>query len=494
MLFNSGRFLLFFPIVILLYYAIPKRYRHIWLLIASYVFYMNWSRRYALLLLFSTAATYLCGLGISYAYTSGKEKTAKYVLILDLLINLGILFVFKYFNFAFESLDSILSMLGFSSDSLPRIRVHLPVGISFYTFQALGYTIDVYRRDIDAERDFFRYALFVSFFPQLVAGPIERSKNLLVQLRESKPFSFERARDGVMLMLWGYFIKVVLADRAAIIVDTVFGDIVKYNGYYLVVASILFAFQIYGDFAGYSIIAQGASRIIGIELMDNFNSPYLATSVANFWRRWHISLSQWFRDYLYFPLGGSKKGEIRRYSNLLIVFTVSGLWHGANWTYVIWGALNGLFQIIGIFLKKPFDLLYHFLHVNKKGITYRICQSLITFILIDLTWIFFRASTLEQSIQILKSIAQADNLQIFFDGSLFHLGVSAPGFILLLLSLILLMIVDICHDHGIVLRQKIQAQDFMFRAIVVSISALLILTLGIWGSGYSEAGFIYFQF
>ena len=494
MLFNSGVFMLFLPLVLLIYYSLPAKHRHIWLLIASYIFYMNWSRRYALLLLFSTLATYLCGLGISYAQQRSRPRLARGVLVLDLLINLGILFVFKYFNFAFESLGTVFTAIGLSADALPHIRVHLPVGISFYTFQALGYTIDVYRGDIHAEKDFCRYALFVSFFPQLVAGPIERSRNLLVQLRETKPFSLNRARDGILLMLWGYFLKLVLADRAAIVVNTVWGNISEYGGFYLIVASILFAFQIYCDFAGYSIIAQGVAKIFGIQLMDNFNAPYLATSVADFWRRWHISLSYWFRDYLYFPLGGNRKGFTRRCLNLLIVFGVSGLWHGANWTYVIWGLLNGAFQIIGMFTKTLSLKIRSLLRIPSNCITRKLFHRLITFILIDLTWIFFRSTTLSESLQILKSILHANNPEILFDGSLFQLGISAPSFILLILSILLLMAVDICREHGVILRQKIQTQDFWFRAMAIAFSALFILIFGIWGSGYSESGFIYFQF
>lgn len=259
-----------------------------------------------------------CGLGIS------------------ITSNLMILFFFKYFDFVISNINSILYTLNIEIFE-PAFDVILPVGISFYIFQAIGYIIDVYRGEIRAEKNFFKYALFVSFFPQLVAGPIERSKNLLHQIDVPQKFSFERMREGLLVMLWGYFLKIVIADRIAIFVDKVYGNYMLYEGIYLSVASILFAFQIYCDFAGYSIIAIGVAKILGFQLMENFNAPYLAQSVSDFWRRWHISLSSWFRDYVYIPLGGNRRGKGKRYVNLLVVFIISGLWHGANWNFVVWG-------------------------------------------------------------------------------------------------------------------------------------------------------------
>lgn len=331
MLFNSGKFLIFFPIVTLIYFILPKKIRQYWLLIASWYFYMCWNAGYIVLILYSTVITYISGLLIE------KNKLKKkFIVAGSFILNLAVLFYFKYFNFGLGMLTKLLAYIHVSVN-VPQFDVILPVGISFFTFQALSYTVDVYRGDIYAEKNFFKYALFVSFFPQLVAGPIERSKNLLKQISEPKTFDYDRTRDGILLMLWGYFLKMVLADRIAIFVDTVYGDVSVYSGYYIALATILFAFQIYCDFAGYSIIAMGTARIIGIQLMDNFESPYFATSVAEFWRRWHISLTSWFRDYLYIPLGGNKKGKIRKYANEMIVFLASGLWHGASVSFVIWG-------------------------------------------------------------------------------------------------------------------------------------------------------------
>ena len=307
MVFNSFSFLIFFPIVLALYFLLPQKIKSFWLLIASYYFYMSWNIKYALLIFLSTVVTYLSGLLIEKVKQKTCEekrkiKLKKFVVAASFIINLGILFYFKYFNFAIDLITKVFAQIHIQVN-VPVFDIILPVGISFYTFQALSYTMDVYRDDIFAEKNFFKYALFVSFFPQLVAGPIERSKNLLKQLAKPKGFNFEKARDGLLLMIWGYFLKVVVADRIAIFVDTVYGDYITYNGWYIAIATILFGVQIYCDFFGYSTIAMGTAEMLGIDLMENFNAPYLSVSVAEFWRNWHISLTSWFKDYLYIPLG-----------------------------------------------------------------------------------------------------------------------------------------------------------------------------------------------
>lgn len=309
MLFNSIQFLVFLPVVLIIYYILPDKIKYIWLLASSYYFYMCWNIQYALLILFSTAVTYFCAILLEKFKSMKYDKKTlilrkKICVALSCILNLGVLFFFKYFDFAFENLNRILVYVFNFQFSKPQFDVLLPVGISFYTFQAIGYTIDVYRGQIYAEKNFFRYALFVSFFPQLVAGPIERSKNLLKQLAVPAKLEFDNLRDGLLLMLWGFFLKVVLADRIAIFVDTVYGGIEQYVGYYFIVATLLFAIQIYCDFSGYSVIAMGAAKMLGINLMINFDAPYLSKTTSEFWRRWHISLSSWFKDYLYIPLGG----------------------------------------------------------------------------------------------------------------------------------------------------------------------------------------------
>ena len=351
LLFNSGKYIVFLPVVVLMYYVLPVKAKKYWLLAASYYFYMCWNAKYALLMLASTLITWLSGLGLERVKAGAyaprqRERLKKWIVALSFVSNLGILFFFKYFNFTVDLLQSVLSHLHIQLN-MPTFDVILPVGISFYTFQALGYTMDVYRGEIPAERDFFSYALFVSFFPQLVAGPIERSGNLLGQLAVPHKFSFDNLREGLLIILWGFFLKLVIADRLALYIDTVYGARYLYPGAYLALAAVLFAIQIYCDFYGYSTIAMGSAKLLGINLMENFKSPFLSTTVAEFWRNWHVSLTSWFKDYLYIPLGGSRKGKFRKQLNRMIVFLVSGLWHGASMSYVVWGGLNGVYQVIG---------------------------------------------------------------------------------------------------------------------------------------------------
>lgn len=351
MVFNSIDFLIFFPIVLMVYFIIPQKIRYIWLLVTSYYFYMCWNAKYALLMLFSTVATYISGLLIERIkqgrYDARKKIFLKKSVVAGcFIINLAILFWFKYVNFFIDIVVKGFSLFRIDVTP-PAFDIILPVGISFYTFQALSYTMDVYRGEIYAEKNILRYALFVSFFPQLVAGPIERSKNLLTQLSVPRKVNFNDFVEGFLLILWGLFLKIVIADRTAVFVDKVYAEYNTYTGCFLIVATVLFAVQIYCDFYGYSTIAVGTAKMLGVQLMENFDAPYLSTSVAEFWRRWHISLTSWFKDYLYIPLGGSRKGKLRKYINKMIVFLVSGLWHGAQFSYVFWGGLNGFYQILG---------------------------------------------------------------------------------------------------------------------------------------------------
>ena len=495
MLFNSYGFLVFFPIVVVIYFLLPKRISYLWLLAASYYFYMGWNAKYALLLLVSTTITYVSGMLIQWLNDRHPDKICakKWVVAGSFISNLAILFFFKYFNFTIESMNTMLRYI-----DLPTINtsldVLLPVGISFYTFQALGYTVDVYRGEIRAERNFFRYALFVSFFPQLVAGPIERSKNLLNQLRNPKSFSYERMCDGLMMMIWGYFLKLVIADRIAIFVDNMYGNVGVYDGRYLLLASVLFAVQIYCDFAGYSTIAIGAAEVMGFQLMDNFNSPYLSQSVAEFWRRWHISLSSWFKDYLYIPLGGNRKGKVRKYINIMIVFLVSGLWHGANWSYVVWGGLNGIYQVVGAIFTPVRNRIKEKLHLKKSPLPLVIIYMIVTFILVDFTWIFFRADNVQHAFAVIDSIFNMNNQVLLENGTLYDLGLSRPNFIVLGVSLVILLAADICKYRGIKVRSVILNLNIVIRWAVIIAGILGILVFGIWGSGYSATNFIYFQF
>ena len=498
MLFNSIDFLIFFPVVVLIYFIIPDRIKYIWLLAASYYFYMGWNAKYALLLLFSTAVTYLSGIAMDAVgrKTESSEKRIKYrklVVALSFILNLGILFVFKYLDFASDLLAFIISKAGLSV-TIPRFDILLPVGISFYTFQALSYTMDVYRGEIYAERNILRYALYVSFFPQLVAGPIERSKNLLKQLAVPTRFDHARALDGLYLMLWGYFLKIVLADRIAVVVSAVYDGYEIYPGWYLVVGTVLFAFQVYCDFAGYSTIAIGAAKILGIDLMENFNAPYTSMSIAELWRRWHISLTTWFRDYVYFPLGGSRKGRLRKDINIMIVFLVSGLWHGAGMHYVAWGGINGLYQVIGERLKPIREKTAVLLHVKTDVLSFRLYKVLVTFLLTLFSDIFFRANDMAAAGTIIASIFTTHNPWILFDGSLYKLGLGAAEFRFMLICIGVLIFADIMKRMGISIRKIIGEQGYVFRVLFFVFAVTFLLTFGVWGPGYDANNFIYFQF
>lgn len=496
MLFNSIEFIAFFPIVTILYYVIPSRARYLWLLGASYYFYMGWNAQYAVLLMSVTLVTYCSGLIIGrYNQHRGSNSVRyrKIALTGSCFVTLFVLFIFKYLGFARDIIVMGSKIMGLSIN-LPMHDFVLPVGISFYTFQALSYVIDVYRKDINPESNFLKYALYVSFFPQLVAGPIERSKNLLEQIKKSATFNYELARDGFLLMLWGYFLKIVLADRIAIVVDTVYNDWEKYPGYYLIVASILFAIQIYCDFAGYSTIAIGAAKILGFNLMENFDAPYTAMSVSEFWKRWHISLTSWFRDYVYIPLGGNKKGTVRTYLNRMLVFLISGLWHGASLHYVAWGGINGLFQTVGEVLH-PFRVrIINALQLNPKSYGFRLYKVVITFVLVDFTWVFFRADSIQTALRITQSMLFANNPWVLFDGSLYNLGIDDKNFRLMMVCVVFLCIVDIYKRCGVCIREVLARQDYLFRWIVIAVAIVFVLTFGIWGPEYNANNFIYFQF
>lgn len=494
MVFNSYIFLLFFPIVVVVYHFIPDKIRPLWLLAASYYFYMSWNVKYAALILISTVVTYFTGRFIEkYRERNASAAFLRALLAGCLSVNLGILFFFKYFTFFFRSIEKLFSAMGIAM-TVPAFDVVLPVGISFYTFQALGYCIDVYKGEIRAERSFLQYALFVSFFPQLVAGPIERSGNLLNQLRTFKPVSYEHLRDGVFLMLWGYFQKIVVADRIAVYVDSVYDDPAAYPGVYLIIATILFAFQIYCDFGGYSNIAKGAAEILGIELMNNFASPYLSLSCGEFWKRWHISLSSWFRDYVYIPMGGNRKGRLRKYLNVMIVFGLSGLWHGANWTYVIWGLLNGFFQVLGDLTRPLKRALNRVTGSSGDHLAGKIAKILFTFLLIDFAWVFFRAGSVANAVTVIRSMFTVFNPWVLFDDSLFLCGLTCKESEVLILSLLLLIGVDIANYNGVTVRRRILKQDYWFRTTVFAVSVCAILIFGIWGTGYESDAFLYFQF
>lgn len=429
--------------------------------------------------------------------TEWNERTKitckKMVIALGILFNFGGLFYFKYTNFAIGIINRGMHMLGMES-GISTIDIVLPVGISFFTFQTVGYTIDVYRNEIEAERNFGRYALFVSFFPQLVAGPIERSKNLLGQLKTIKPFSVTRAEDGLLTIAYGLFLKIVIADNISKIIDPVFGDVSAYTGMELLMASVLFAFQIYCDFNGYTQMAIGSAKILGYRLNENFEAPYLALSVKEFWRRWHISLTSWFRDYLYIPLGGSRKGKIRKQINTIIVYLCSGLWHGAAWHYVIWGGLNGLLSVGEDVSRPARRRCVERLHIDENRTVYKIFQCLLTFLLVDITWVLFRANSVGQGMYIVETAVKNFRLEWFLSVGFENMFASSKMMFIIFFSLIILFWVDFCKMKGINLKNVIFRQQIVFRWIFYWLFFLIILYWGAYGQGYEQKQFIYFQF
>jgi D-alanyl-lipoteichoic acid acyltransferase DltB (MBOAT superfamily) len=496
MLFNSYHFLAFFPIVVLLYFAIPHRFRYLWLLAASYYFYMAWNPKYALLLTTSIVITWLSGLLIHWSNKQGRILQKKLWVAMSFILNFGILFFFKYFRFAVLNINLVLGRFAISPLQ-PGFDVLLPVGISFYTFQALSYTMDVYRGEIRAEKNFFKYALFVSFFPQLVAGPIERSKNLLTQINDVHRFDFRRAKDGLLFMLWGYFQKMVIADRAALLVNNVFTNWQNYYGFEIIVASVFFAFQIYCDFAGYSSIAIGAAEIMGFRLMENFREPYFAVSIKDFWRRWHISLSTWFRDYLYIPLKGNRCSRLHRYFNIMLTFLASGAWHGASWNFIFWGGLHGAYQVVGDILKPITGRIIRFLRINTQAESWRLFQIIRTFILVDIGWIFFRSAGFKNALHVGWHIVK-DGLHpwIFFDGTLYKLGLNMIEFHTALGAIVLLLGVDFFrwrHPEAKI-RAIIARQNLAFKYAFYIVAILVVLIFGMYGPEYRAQDFIYFQF
>lgn len=499
MQFNSLRFMAFFPAALAVYFIVPRKLRMPWLLAASYFFYMSWNPKYVVLIGFSTVATWLCGLLLERAERGRFMLSKKMLAALCLAANLAVLGFFKYGNFALETLDALAHVTGFSGgDVRTRLPFLLPVGISFYTFQALGYIIDVYRGEVRAEKNFFRYALFVSFFPQLVAGPIERSKNLLEQMRGMETLRLwdgRRAASGAVLMAWGFFMKMVIADRAAVLVDNVFGNYRMYGSTELILAAVLFAVQIYCDFGSYSMIAMGAAKMMGFTLMENFNTPYLARSVQDFWSRWHVSLSGWFKDYLYIPLGGSRRGRGRKALNKLAVFLVSGLWHGANWTFVAWGGFHGLVQVAADFWAPCGGALAERFSVKTDCFSWKLLKTVTTFALVDIGWVFFRSDSIADALRFFQRIFIRPTPWLLFNGGIFTLGLDRVEMNILFFAVLLLFLVDLVrYKRGRTLDAFLWEQNLWFQWFAVTGLILLIFVFGEYGPAFDPKQFIYFQF
>ena len=478
MVFQTFEYFVFLAVVMAGYFLLPHGMRWALLLAGSYFFYMRWNAAYALLMLLSTAVTYACGLGVAKVRTARGKKLC---VAASLALNLGILFFFKYYGLVAGTLNGIPGV------SLPQLNVLLPVGISFYIFQALGYTIDVYRGDIQPVRHFGKYALFVSFFPQLVAGPIERSGNLIRQFDEIHRPDFESMRRGAVMILLGLIKKLVVADRLAVLVDKVYGNAAAFGAPAIIVATVCFAFQIYCDFSGYSDIAIGSASLLGFRLMKNFERPYFSRSIGEFWRRWHISLSSWFRDYLYFPLGGSRVKTLRWAFNLLVVFLVSGLWHGAAWTFAAWGLLNGLYQVAGRFTRDLRDRAWRGLGVNPDGKLRALVSVACTFALTVFAWMFFRADSFAQLWLMLQSLVRGWEF-----GSLWELIYLVNGRECLMMALLVLLLLGSEWLCG-----KSELPDRLFRlplAVRWLILLAMLFLLILFGKYSESPSFIYFQF
>ncbi|MDC1325660.1 MBOAT family protein [Ulvibacter sp.] len=477
MLFNSFTFFLFFIIVFFIYWF-PLKYatkkQNIFILISSYVFYAWWDWRFLGLIILSTLVDYFVGIFLS---KESKENKRKVLLGLSVVFNLGLLCYFKYYNFFIENWINAWQSIGVNSN-ITSLNIILPVGISFYTFQTLSYTIDVYRNKIENSNSLINFAAFVAFFPQLVAGPIERASHLLPQFSIKRVFDYKYAVSGIYLIVWGLFKKIVIADTCATYVNVIFDDYDNMNTLSLLLGAVYFAFQIYGDFSGYSDIAIGVSRLLGFDIMQNFNKPYFSRNIGEFWRRWHISLSTWYRDYLYIPLGGSKVKPILKVRNVFIIFLVSGFWHGANWTFVFWGLINALYFLpLLLFNKNRKYLDSASIRFNKAGIT-NFFNIITTFLLVVLAWVFFRSNTINIAFAYLK--------RLFTDLNFSSQYLSIERYsIEIVLLIILFVLVEWCSRN--------QEHPFIgkFKSIYLTVTIFLIIILGVY-SDHSD--FIYFQF
>lgn len=474
MFFNSVEFALFFPLVFILYWAVfqkNNKARNAFIVTVSYFFYGMWDWRFLSLIVLSSACDYLIGLALN---KPSNEKKRKHLVTLSLVLNLGLLGVFKYFNFFIDSFITTFSMVGLSF-STQRLDIILPVGISFYTFQTLSYTLDIYNKKLEPTKNVLAFFAFVSFFPQLVAGPIERAKDLLPQFYEKRKAEYHLLRSGILKIVIGLFKKIVIADRLAIFVDNSYGNIEEASGIALVIGTVFFAFQLYIDFSAYSDIAIGAARTLGFNLSVNFKRPYLAQSFSDFWSRWHISLSTWFRDYLYIPLGGNRKGKSKTIKNVMIVFILSGLWHGASWNFVIWGALNGLFLVV----------LDRFI-LGIKGA--KVFKAIVVSTLWIVSLVFFRAPTFADSLSVFAHLGFGNS------EALYSFGLNAFEFKLSVWLIIGLLLFEIIEEAKFDFVEWLTAKSFVVRYVFYLSLVLGILLFGAYGIGLNNQSFIYFQF
>ncbi|HOW35841.1 MAG TPA: MBOAT family O-acyltransferase [Candidatus Omnitrophota bacterium] len=497
MVFNSLQFFIFFPVVTILYFLLPHKFRWFMLLAASCIFYMAFIPIYILVLAALIIIDYSAGIWI--AKSQGKRK--KFFLMISILSTCLVLFIFKYFNFFNANLGHAAQFLHWNYP-VSALTLLLPIGLSFHTFQSLSYVIEVYRGNQKVEKNFGIYALYVMFYPQLVAGPIERPQHLLHQFYEKHSFDYQRVTDGLKLMAWGMFKKIVIADRLVAFVDPVYNNPHDYSGVSLIVATVFFAFQIYCDFSGYSDIAIGSAQVMGFKLMDNFNRPYFAKSISEFWKRWHISLSTWFRDYVYISLGGNRVSKPRWYYNLFVTFLISGLWHGANWTYIAWGALNGFYMIFSIWTYDLRKNIVHKIGLEKYPVIHKYIRVAITFSLVCVGWIFFRARNIHDALYILTHLFSGvgsfilnavTNLSSLNQGKsilgALYIGQDKPDFFIAVSLICFMEFIHLLQRHNNI-RHMLCKKPVWARWAVYYCLIYAIILLGQFG----EKQFIYFQF
>lgn len=504
MSFGSIYFIMFFIVIVVINYILPKKIRKIWLLISSISFYLFSSIKAFFVLLAVILITYLFGLIVEKTCDKSKKKI---LLGISIFLVLIVLLILKYSKFIIINIDKLSVFKG--------LEIILPLGISFFILQSIGYLIDVYRGNVNAEKNIVNYALFISFFPYIVSGPIERAKNILPQIKVLHSFNYDGFVSGMQKMLWGFFLKLVVAERAAMLANTVFNDYTNYSGLAMFVGILAYTFQLYFDFAGYSMIAIGVGKALGYNIMENFKQPYFAISINDFWKRWHISLTSWFREYLYIPLGGNRKGKYRKYLNIFIVFLVSGIWHGANWTFMVWGMMHGVYQILGDLTKSIRTRFVVLVGMKKDCFSYRLVQRLSTFTFVSIAWVFFRSADFKQAIEILYRAFAGFNIAESFGGSntyfyswipsglfltsngenwFLKLGLDAPDFIIFIFGVFVVFIIDIFLYRKKSPAQWINNQNIWFRWLVYLGVMFFILTFGIYGNGYDASSFIYANF
>lgn len=471
--FISAAYLIFLGILIILYYTIPKNRQWILLLVSGIFFYSCFSLKMWIFLLFTALTTYLYA-----AFFKDSKKGLFLVIALNLLVLLG--------------LKTTASGLGFvNARGLDRFAVLMPVGISFYTLQTIAYMADVHKGKIEAQRNFLKYLLFITFFPQVLQGPIPRYEELGEQLYKGHAFDSENLSKGAYLVLWGFFQKLVIADRCNIVVNQIFGNYQSYDGIYFWIAGILYSLQLYTDFAGCVSIAAGSAQMLGISLPQNFNHPYLAVSIKDFWRRWHISLSSFLRDYVYIPLGGNRKGKLCKWLNIMVTFFVSGIWHGIGTHFFVWGLLHGFYQVMGEILKPLKEWGMKITGMEKGCFAHRLFSRLFTCFLVMAAWIFFRAENTSKAIYMTSHLFMKWNPWILVSGQLYALGISEEEWLLLILCVILLAVIGMLHEKNVAIRETFAKQPLVFRWLILFAGIFVILIAGIYGPGYDSAQFIY---